>query len=270
MDVNFWHSLRDDFFIFITAAGIRLVYASVAIIIGYFVIRFVKAFVRRVGAKSHIDPSLFSFIYSLTKVILYSLLTFMVGVILGIQASAFLTLVGAIGIAVGLALQGSLSNFAGGILILLFKPFKIGDEITIENLSGIVERIDILYTRIRTFDGKMITIPNGKVSNSSVQNGSIFPKRRVDINLSVPYNQDLGHFRDLITTALAKHPKVLTDKPVQLWVSAFNDNNLKISARCWCKTEDFWQVYADQIETIQKTLIQHNIKLGLPKKDDVD
>lgn len=270
MNIDFWDSLKDDFLHFITVAGIRLVYAAVAIILGLFLIRMIKAFVRRLGDRSHADPSLFSFVYSLIKVILFALLTFVVGVILGIQASAFLTLVGAIGIAVGLALQGSLSNFAGGILILLFKPFKIGDEITIDNLTGIVERIDILYTRIRTFDGKMITIPNGKVSNSSVENGSTFAERRVDIILNIPFAQDVDQLRQIITLALAQHPKVLSDRPVQLWVSAFSESSMKMSARCWCNSEDYWQVYWDQIEVVQETLYRYNIQLAVPKRELYD
>lgn len=270
MNIDFWDSLKDDFLHFITAAGIRLVYATVAIILGLFLIRVIKAFVRRVGDRSHADPSLFSFVYSLIKVVLFALLTFVVGVIQGIQASAFLTLVGAIGIAVGLALQGSLSNFAGGILILLFKPFKIGDEITIDNLTGIVERIDILYTRIRTFDGKMITIPNGKVSNSSVENGSTFAERRVDIMLNIPFAQDVNQLRQIITAALAQHPKVLSDRPVQLWVSVFSESSMKMSARCWCNSEDYWQVYWDQIEVVQETLYRHNIQLAVPKRELYD
>lgn len=267
MDLDFWSNLKVNFSNFITEAGIRLIYAIIAIFIGLFLIRLIKAFVRKIGAQYNADPSLFSFVYSLTKVILYGLLTFVVGIILGIQASAFLTLLGAIGIAVGLALQGSLSNFAGGILILVFKPFKIGDEIIIDDILGIIEKIDILYTRVRTHDGKMITIPNGKVSNSSVENCSTLPERRVEIVLHLPFAQDIDQLRDIITKALSTHPKVLGHKPIQLWLSSFGESSMKMSARCWCLSKDYWEVYWKQIEIIKDTLYGHGIQLAVPKRE---
>ncbi|HRO08967.1 MAG TPA: mechanosensitive ion channel family protein [Saprospiraceae bacterium] len=260
MDTDFWLSLKTNFSNFITVAGIRLIYAAGTIIIGLFIIRIIKAFVRRVGSRSNADPSLFSFAYSLVKFASYSLLIFVVGIVLGIQASAFLTLLGAIGLAVGLSLQGSLSNFAGGILILLFKPFKIGDDVSIENATGVVDKIDILYTRIRTVDGRMITIPNGKVSNTSVENFSTFSDRQVKITLHLPFSQNIEELRQILVDTIKQHPKVLKNKPIQVWLDTMHEQSMKILVSCWCQNPNYWQVYFEQTENIKETLLKHNIQ----------
>lgn len=266
MDMSFWAHFKADFFNFLTTAGIKIIYLAVVLTVGVVVIRLLMSLIKKVMRKANVELSLQSFLLSLSTISLYGILFFLAGITLGIQASAFFTAIGAIGIAVGLALQGSLSNFAGGVLILLFKPFKVGDEVMIEDKVGIVAKIDILYTRLRTYDGRLITLPNGKVSNNKVENNSHLPDRRVEIELHVPFQENFEELRKIITEAMAQHPKIIKDKPVQLWLNEFGEYYMKLSARCWATSSEFWDVYWDQIEVVKKTLDRHQIPLAIPER----
>lgn len=266
MESSFWTHLSKGFLHFLHVAGTKIIYVALAIIIGIILIRISLKLIRRWMKKAEVELSLQSFLISLSTLLLYSILFFVIGVILGIKASAFVTAFGAAGIAIGLALQGSLANFAGGVLILLFRPFKIGDEVVIEGSDGVVDQIDILYTRIKTYDGKMITLPNGKVSNNKIINNTQLPMRRVDINLHFSLHEDVDRLRELLTNTMKKHPDIIKDKPVQVWLNEFGEYYMKLSARCWAPTPIFWDVYWDQIEAIKKALDKNEIPLEIPKQ----
>lgn len=253
---------------FLFNAGEKAIYCVIAIIIGVIIIRFTKWIILRLMKRAKTSLSLQSFISSFTTFVLYAGLIFVIGIILGIKASAFITLIGAAGIAVGLALQGSLSNFAGGVLILIFKPFRVGDKVIINDVFGVVDEINILYTRLRTWNGKIITMPNGVVANRDIENRSLLD-RRIEIDLFFSFEEDVDHLRKIITTAMKKHPKTLKDEPYQLWLQEYRDSTMRMSARCWSKTDDYWDVYWDQIEVIKKALEKEGIHFGLPKTIEI-
>lgn len=266
MDDSIWTQLKDALLEFLFHFGPTLIYAVVALVLGIFVIKFIMGMLRRVMEKAHLEPTLKTFLQSLGVFVLYALLIFVVGIILGIEASSFLAMFGAAALAIGFALQGSLANFAGGVLILAFKPFKLNDLVYINEHLGIVHEIDILYTRIKTFDGRIITMPNGVVANNDMDNRSSEPYRRVEINLNFSFEEDFDELREIITNALKVHPDLVKDEPIQVWLTGMGDYAMKVSARCWSSSDDFWTVYFDQMEAVKKALDKNDIHLAIPKR----
>lgn len=267
MDENFWLHLKNEFFEFLFSFGTHIIYAVVVIVLGILVIKLAKKLINRIMKKANTELSLQSFIISLSNLVLYALLIFAVGIIFGIKATSFLAIFGAMALGIGLALQGSLQNFAGGVLILLFKPFKIGDKVIIDGVFGVVNDISILYTTIESWSGIHYTMPNGKVSNNTVENRAKKEARRVQIELHFSFDEDFDRLREIITSAMAKHPKVIQDKPIQLWLSEFDSYSIKASARCWVPTWEFWGVYWDQIEAVKKALEENGVAMAIPKQE---
>lgn len=263
---SFWENMKSATQHFIFSFGPRLIYAAIALVIGLICIKIVRNLILRLMRKANADLSIQGFIKSITTAMLWAILIFIVGIILGVKASAFFTMFGAAGIAIGLALQGSLSNFAGGLLILIFKPFKVGDEVIIDGVQGYVEDINILYTSVNNWRGEVFTMPNGKVSNNMVRNNSADKYRRVQIELHFNHDVDIDELRKIIISTMKKHPKTIAKKPYQFWVSSFEDYYIKTSARCWCKTDIYWEVYWDQEEAIKKALAEKGISLAIPKQ----
>ena len=266
MDLSIWKKLEEALIEFLIGFGPNVIYAIVALVGGIFVIKFVMAMLRRILRKAHIEPSLESFVQSLSNIMLYTMLIFIIGIILGIKASSFLAMFGAGALAIGFALQGSLANFAGGVLILAFKPFRVNDLVVINGNFGVIHKVDILYTRIQTYDGRIIIMPNGKVANNDVDNRSMEPYRRVEIKLNFSFEEDFDELREIITNALKTHPDLVKDKPIQVWLSEMGDYSMKVSARCWSETDDFWPVYWAQLEAVKKGLDKEGIKLAIPKR----
>lgn len=267
MDRNFWVYLEGQFSDFIFGFGVKLFYAAIAIIIGLVLIKLIKKIIRSIMERNKTELSLRSFVMSLTSFALYGILVFVVGLVVGIKAASFLAIFGAIGLAVGLALQGSLSNFAGGLLILLFKPFKIGDEVIVNGIEGEVADIDILYTRLSDWRGEVYTLPNGNVANSAVRNNSAEANRRIEIELHFSHDEDFDQLKEIITSEMKAHPDVLQNKPFQFWLSSFQPYYIKTSARCWCKSPEYWDVYWGINERLKKAFNQNDIKLAIPKQE---
>lgn len=264
---NFFQGFLDKSLSLLYSFGMRLIYAVIVLIIGLLLIKFMKRILDKWLQRSDMELSLKRFLESLNLVVLYGILIFLIGLTFGVQVSSFMTLLGAAGIAIGLALQGSLSNFAGGILILLFKPFKIGDEVELEGIEGIVDDIDILYTRISDWRGQIYTLPNGKVSNVMVKNNSATGLRRVEISLRFPLDTDFDQLRALLTDKMKDYPNVLTDRPIQLWLRGIKEYYLDVSARCWCTDGNYWGVYWGQVEHIKKVLEEEGIKFAVPTQE---
>lgn len=269
MDKGFFKVLQDKTVDFIYDFGPRLIYALIALIIGVIIIKLTQKLIGRLMLRTKTDPSLRSFLRSIGTVILWSILIFIIGLILGVKASAFFTVFGAAGIAIGLALQGSLSNFAGGLLILIFKPFRVGDEVIINGVQGYVEDINILYTKVNNWRGEVFTMPNGQVSNNMVRNNSAKKYRRVQIELHFEHKADVDKLREIIISTMKKHPKTIATQPYQFWVNSFQDYYIKTSARCWCNTEDYWEVYWAQEEAIKKALEAEGVELAIPKQIEI-
>ncbi len=266
MNKDFWVHVKDTFLKFLVEIGPRAIYAIIALFIGVFVIKIAMQMLKRILKKSKIELSLKTFLESLSVFVLWGLLFFVVGSILGIEASSFLAIFGAAGIAIGLALQGSLANFAGGVLILVFKPFKVGDLIKVNNVLGFVEKIDILYTRVKTYDGLIVTMPNGNVSNSDVDNRTMEPYRRVGLDLKFNYDVDIDFVLNLIEETMKKHPKIIHNPEPDAWLDSIGEYELKVVARCWVKSEEYYPIYWEQLLAVKKALDKNGIEMPVPKR----
>lgn len=266
MNKDFWLEFKKELLDFLIVLGPHLIYAIISLVVGIFIIKYLMNLLRKILRKSKVESSLRTFVESLSIFLLYGLLLFVIGLSLGIKASSFLAIFGAASIAIGLALQGSLANFAGGLLILVFKPFKVGDLINVNGNLGFVQKIDILYTRIKTYDGLMVTMPNGNVSNSDVDNRTMEPFRRVGLSFSFNFEIDVDEVRDLILETMNKHPKINKDFPVDAWLDGIGEYDLKMIARCWVKSDEFYPVYWEQLEAVKKTLDANGIVFAIPKR----
>ncbi|SHM36224.1 small conductance mechanosensitive channel [Cyclobacterium lianum] len=241
--------------------------AVIIYFIGKWVINFTLKAIDKLFVKYDVDPSLSSFLRSFLKGLLYILLILAVLSTLGVEVTAFIAVLGAAGLAIGLALQGSLANFAGGILILIFKPFKVGDTIEAQGTLGSVENIAILYTTVRNFDNKVVTIPNGALANNSITNFSVKPTRRVEMAVGVAYGTDLKKTRQVILDTLKRDDRIHNDPAPAVYFTNFGDNSLDLSVRCWADADNLWPVYWDNMEAIKESLEGADIEVPFPQRD---
>ena len=266
MDTSLLETLKDFLKESLLLIGSKLIYSIATLVVGILIIKLIMRILKSALKKSKVELSLKSFIESLSIFILYGSLLTLIGSILGIQATSFLALFGAAGIAIGLALQGSLANFAGGVLILVFKPFKVGDLIFVNNNLGYVIKIDILYTRIETFDGRIITMPNGIVANSDVDNRTMNPIRRIDLKLKFSFEIKIETLRTIIVTAMKSHPNIEKVPEPDVWLDEIGESEMRITARSWVKSFDYWPVYWEQLEAVKKALDENGIETPIPRR----
>jgi small conductance mechanosensitive channel len=163
-------------------------------------------------------------------------------------------------------LQGSLSNFAGGLLILTFKPFKVGDLIQVNDKLGEVVKLDILHTRIKTFDGRIITMPNGNVSNSDVDNRTMEKYRRIDLKLKFSFEEDFDEIRRIIVEAMSQHPKVVKSMDIDVRMDEIGDYEIRVVARSWVESVEYWPLYWEQLEAVKKALDKAGIEIPYPRR----
>lgn len=247
--------------------GPRIILAIVTLLVGMRIINgFVTVLDKRMEAKDF-DITLRPFISNLIKWLLKALLIISVASMIGIETTSFIAALGAAGLAIGLALQGSLSNFAGGILILIFKPFKVNELIEAQDNLGIVEKIDILHTYLRTLDNRLIIMPNGALANSNVTNLSRKETRRVDISVGVAYGTDLQKARTVILNTLSKDERILAEPEPMVKFMNFGDSSLDLTVRCWTTTENLWPVYWDNMEAINNAFNENSIEIPFPQRD---
>ena len=243
--------------------------ALVVFFVGLKLIRIVTKAVDKGFQKRNMDLTLQRFLLPLITYTLRILLAIIVISMLGLPVSSLVALLGAAGVAVGLAMQGGLSNFAGGILILFVKPFKVGDYIQVStvNQEGTVEEIGIFNTSLRTPDNKRIIIPNGNMSSSCVMNYSAFPERRVDLVFTISYSADLDHVRSVITEVLKQEDFVLQDKDIFVGVKAYGDSSVELMAWAWVLSKDFLTASYDIKEKVKKAFDRENIEIPYPQLD---
>ncbi|BBA52911.1 MULTISPECIES: mechanosensitive ion channel family protein [Fusobacterium] len=218
--------------------------------------------------KKNVDPLLESFTVSLLKTIAYIALFFVVVSVIGIKATSLVTVLGTAGIAVGLALQGSLSNLAGGVLILFFKQFSKGDYISNNGgIEGTVDQIHILYTTLITTDNKVIVVPNGQLANNAIINYSRKPERRLDMVFSVSYDTSTDKAKELLRQIAENHPAVLKDKAITIRMAKQNASSLDFNFRVWVKSSDYWDTLYDFNEEVKKVFDENGIEIPYQKID---
>ena len=243
----------------------KLLLALITLIVGLWIInRFVRVLDSKLSAK---DPTLNKFLCGLVGIVLKILLLISVASMVGIATTSFVALVGAAGLAVGLALQGSLANFAGGVLILVFKPFKVGDTIEAQGFLGSVKEIQILYTVINTFDNRRIVIPNGALSNASLVNLSAYDTRRCDMTFGISYSCDIDKAKAICKRLIEEDERSLTDPGPLVVVGALGDSSVDLTVRAWVKADVLWPYYWDMQEKVKKAFDAEGINIPFPQRD---
>lgn len=248
---------------------LNLVWIVLLLFIGSKLIKFAVKVLRDVMSKSKVEPGVVTFLCSLAKYALYFVLGMMILSQFGVTSASVVAVLGSAGLAVGMALQGSLANFAGGVLILLLKPFVVGDYI-VENgggQEGTVSEIGIFYTKLLTVDNKAIYLPNGSLSNNSIVNVSAMDKRRVDITVGVAYNSDLAKVKDILTEIATNEEARLADQPMNVFVSELADSSVNLGVRVWVKSKDYWDAKWRMTEEIKYALDRNGIEIPFPQVD---
>lgn len=246
--------------------GPKLILAIATLIIGLWLIKRVVAAADR-HFTSRADPTLGRFISNLSSVLLKAVLLIAVASMVGIETTSFVAILGAAGLAVGLALQGSLSNFAGGVLILMFKPFKVGDLIEAQGFIATVKEIQIFNTILKTADNRIVIIPNGALSNGSLVNINQEPQRRVDFVFGIGYGDDIDKAKNILETIAKGDSRVLSDPAPVIVVSELADSSVNFTVRLWVNTADYWGVYFDTHEAVKKSFDQQGISIPFPQQD---
>lgn len=249
--------------------GIKVVLAIVILIAGKVIIGFIMKFLNKVFEKGRMDISVKKFLLSLVRALLYFVLVIIICNEVGIDTTSFIALLGTAGLALGLALQGSLSNFAGGVLILLLRPFSVGDYIIDagSGKEGTVEKIDLFYTYLYTTDNKSVIIPNGNLTNSTITNVSSQDKRRVDIEVGISYNANMADAKSVIEKLMKKEERILHDEQNGVVIKELAASQVTVLMKAWVKTENYWDVYFDMTEKIKNGLDEAGIEIPYNQLD---
>ncbi len=245
----------------------KLALAIITLLIGLWVIRGVGKVLQASMERSNVDPTLIPFLNSLTSWTLKVLLFVSVASMIGIATTSFIAVLGAAGLAIGLALQGSLANFAGGVLIMVFKPYKVGDLIETQGQLGVVKEVQIFNTIILAPQNKQVIIPNGAVSNGPIINYTAEGVIRVDLSIGIAYDADIARAKSVIMEVMEKHEKVLSDPAPFVGVSEMADSSVNLAVRPQCKPEFFWDVFFEINEQMKIALDDHNITIPFPQRD---
>ncbi len=251
------------------ALGVRVLIALLVLFIGSKLIKLLLKLMDRGMEKGQVELGVRQFIKSLVKAVCYVLLIFFIAAELGVNTASIVAVLGSAGIAVGLALQGSLSNLAGGVLILILKPFVIGEYISESGSGkeGTVTEIHIFYTKLRTFDHKVVVLPNGSLSNVTITNYSREKMRRVDVKVSVSYSADLEKSREVLLGVMNSHEKVLKTMERMVAVEELADSGVNLVVRCWCLNPDYWTVFFELTEKCKLALDAAGVEIPFPQVD---
>ncbi|MFA9189006.1 mechanosensitive ion channel domain-containing protein [Flavobacterium sp. FBOR7N2.3] len=245
----------------------KLLGGLIVLIIGLWFTGMVTKAVGRSLEKSKIDQSLVPFLKSLTNITLKVLVVITVMGIIGIQMTSFVAILGAAGLAVGMALSGTLQNFAGGIIILILKPFKIGDFIEAQGFTGTVKEISIFSTMLNTPDKKLVIIPNGPLSTGALINYSAEPTRRVDWTFGIAYGDDVENFKRALNDFIAQDDRILKDPAPFIGLSALADSSVNFTVRVWVDGPDYWNVFFDMNEKVYTKFTDYNLNIPFPQVD---
>lgn len=247
--------------------GPKLLLAIVVLLLGLWIIKLFTKMISKSLERSNVELSLQKFFVNLFSVLLKVLLLVSVASMVGIATTSFVAIIGAAGLAVGLALQGSLANFAGGVLILLFKPFKVGDVVETQGYLGKVHEIRIFNTIMKTFDNKTIIIPNGAVAGGSIVNFSTEPTRRVDMSFGISYDDDIKKAKGILQNLVDADSRILKEPAPQIALSELGDSSVNFVVRVWCNAPDYWGIYFEMQENVKLTFDREGISIPFPQRD---
>ena len=249
------------------SAGSKILLAIVVFIVGRWIVRRLNKLLARILERRHVEASLSTFVKSLVSITLTLLLIIIVIGVLGIETSSFIALFASAGVAIGMALSGTLQNFAGGVMILLFKPFKVGDTIEAQGQSGTVREIQIFNTILATPDNKIIIIPNGGLSTGMMKNFSKEATRRVDWEFGIAYGDDYTKAKKVIARLLDADSRVLKDPAYFIALTSLGASSVNIVVRAWVNSWDYWGVYFDMNEKVYKTFAEEDLNIPFPQMD---
>jgi small conductance mechanosensitive channel len=247
--------------------GLQVIGAIATIIIGIWIAKIISKFVGRVLKKKDVDETLTKFLVSLVKIGLITFVIISAAAQIGIQTASFVAVIGAVGLAIGFALQGSLSNLAAGVMLIIFKPVKVGDYIDGGGAEGVVESVGIFVTTLVTLDNKVVYIPNATLTGGNITNVTEKDTRRVDMVFGISYSDDIDKARSAINEVVTSNSKILKDPKPDILVSELGDSSVNFKVRPWVKTADYWGVYFDVHEQIKKKFDEQNISIPFPQRD---
>ena len=249
--------------------GVRILLTLIFLLIGIQLVKLVRRIVRRALQKNNADVGVVQFLDSFIKVVLYVVLFFMTASEFGLDAASVVALLGSAGVAIGLALQGSLSNFAGGVLILLLKPFRVDDYIRVDNEGheGTVKEIQLFYTKLTTPENHVVIIPNGSLANSNIMNISMLGERKMDIPVTISYDADICQAKEVLLNILENDEAVLKEKDYIVFVQELADSGVILNVRCWALNDEYWDCRWRITEQIKYTLDDAGISIPYPQMD---
>ena len=245
----------------------NLLGALLLLILGWWFIKLIIRYVRKIFEQKNVDPALQNFILSITNWALKIMLFITVIGQLGIATTSFIAAIGAAGLAIGLALQGSLANFAGGVLIILLKPFKIGDWIEVNDVSGSVKEISLFYTKLNTFGNQLAIIPNGELSNDNIINYTSEGIRKEEIKIRISYNSDIKLSREILLKLVSEQTQIFRDPAPEVLVSSLEESAVTLSVRYWTTNEDFWSTHFYFLEESKIRLEEKGVEIPYPQRN---
>ncbi|AHY41927.1 mechanosensitive ion channel protein MscS [Stutzerimonas decontaminans] len=265
LSVDYLVDLSESWLPIVLQYGAQVTLALLTFLLGWWLINTLTAKVSSLLQRRQVDPTLHGFIGSLASVVLKVLLLVSVASMIGVETTSFIAVIGAAGLAIGLALQGSLANFAGGVLILLFRPFRVGEWIEAQGIAGTVNSIQIFHTVLKTGDNKTVVVPNGALSNGHITNFSREPRRRADINIGIDYSSDIKLARQVLLE-IAEDPRVLREPEPVVFVTGLGDSSVNLSLRVWVATGDFWPVTFSFTEQAKERLTAAGVGIPFPQR----
>ena len=262
-EVNQFVQFFEDHIPDLVAFGVRVLLALVLFFIGSKIIKWIRKVVRKSFERTNADAGVSQFVDSMLKFGLYALLLFIIATKFGVESSSVAALIASAGVAIGLAVQGSLSNFAGGVLILLLKPFAVGDYIIVtqEGIEGTVKEIQIFYTKLATVDNQTVVVPNSILTNNSLTNVTARPERKLDLKVGISYDADLKKAKALVEDMLLHDESIIQDEEIRVFVDSLGDSAVMIGLRAWVKTEEYWATRWRLLEDIKLTFDAEGIDI---------
>lgn len=260
-----WDKIIEKLVEFGMSAGVKIVVSAIILIVGFKLIKVLTKSAKNKGM--HMDKSVKSFLLSFLNIALKVMLVVIVAGYLGVPMTSVITLLGSAGLAIGLSLQGSLANLAGGIIIMIFKPFSVGDFISAGSYDGTVSEIGIFYTKLVTGDNRLVVIPNGTISNQSVVNTSAKADRRVDLKFTAAYYADTEDVKKVLLSVAANNEKIYTQPAPSASVSAHLDSAVEYSLKVWCRKEDYWDVHGYLMSEVKREFDKNDIEIPYPHID---